>query len=478
MSGEKNAYETTAADATDPGKVFGAYALAEKKEAAGAEKKQTASSPPRFNRGLALKILALSFAAVFLGALIFNAGSSKKKTDGEESARAARAPSDFLRRELARGGESGGEGARDLNAGSANASEAAAAPDGGAARQGMPAVELERAYTGAPPPNIGGGNDPPQQNIPPPPPQGGSRGAPAQPAAYYASPLVPGIEGSLFAGARQTARQNDPSYAGQYPYISSAQQGQAAADDYLRRLAGISPQQSAPPPAPDPYSAQNNQSGKQSFYGSQTDPAGSYAASAALWTGTVIPGVLITPINTGLPGNVVARVTQNVYDSQTGSLLLIPQGSLLAARYNSSVSYAQRRVQIAWDSLIRPDGFQLDLGGMNGVDRQGVSGQEAEYHENWFEYAKAAGLISLFSVANAKMAEEAAKYAGQGGAESVTQANAEFVTQMGSSIVSRAMNIQPTLTVDGGTLINIMLNKTLRLPPLDGYQATKKYERE
>ena len=40
------------------------------------------------------------------------------------------------------------------------------------------------------------------------------------------------------------------------------------------------------------------------------------------------------------------------------------------------------------------------------------------------------------------------------------------------------MNIQPTLTVASGTLINVMLNKTLYLPPLDDYRVTQKYARE
>jgi type IV secretion system protein VirB10 len=124
--------------------------------------------------------------------------------------------------------------------------------------------------------------------------------------------------------------------------------------------------------------------------------------------------VLETAVNTDLPGNVLARVSQNVYDSRTGKNLLIPQGSVLVAKYNSSVSYAQHRVQIVWDLLIRPDGYQVELQGMNGVDSEGMSGLPAEFHENWFEYLKAAGIITMFSVANSKMAEEAAKYRQQG----------------------------------------------------------------
>jgi type IV secretory pathway VirB10-like protein len=75
----------------------------------------------------------------------------------------------------------------------------------------------------------------------------------------------------------------------------------------------------------------------------------------------------------------------------------------------------------------------------------------------------------MFSLANAKMTETAAKYADDAAASAVAGSNQEMVNQLGGSMVSRAMNIQPTLTVDNGTLINIMLNKSLYLPPFGKY---------
>ena len=188
-----------------------------------------------------------------------------------------------------------------------------------------------------------------------------------------------------------------------------------------------------------------------------------------------MPGILETAINTDLPGHVLARVTQHIYDSRTGKKLLIPQGTILVAKYNSSVSYAQHRVQIVWDTLIRPDGFHLELEGMNSVDKTGMSGQAAVYRENWFEYLKAAGIVTLFSIANAKMTEEAAKHASSTTAAGIAESNSELVNQLGGNMVARAMNIQPTLTVENGALINIMLNKTLYLPPVDDYPAVQKY---
>jgi type IV secretion system protein VirB10 len=133
-------------------------------------------------------------------------------------------------------------------------------------------------------------------------------------------------------------------------------------------------------------------------------------------------------------------------------------------------------VQIAWDSLIRPDGYRLELGGVNGVDKRGAAGSEARYHENWFEYLKAAGLITLFSVANAKVTEEANKYGSNDAAAfAAAQANAQFMNQTTSSILGRVLNIQPTLTIEQGSVINVMLAKELYLPPVPEKPVKSKY---
>jgi len=307
---------------------------------------------------------------------------------------------------------------------------------------------------------------------PPPPaavPQAAQSGGNNQPpSTHFKSPLVPNVEGRLFA---QQALQQ-PSAA-----ANSSARAPSQAQEYFNSAAA-----NARPSAygQSDYAAQNGQQNKQAFYGSSDNSAagsgsGFYIGENSLWTGTIVPGILETAINTDLPGNVIARVSQNVYDSQTGQNLLIPQGTLLLARYNSSISYAQHRVQIVWDTMIRPDGFQINLDGANGVDRAGMSGQAAKYHENWFEYLKAAGIITLFSIANAKMTDTAAQYSTPDSAGNIAAANSTFVNQVGGNFVNRAMNIQPTLTVDNGTPVNIMLNRTLYLPPVPPFPATQKY---
>ncbi|MDR2865338.1 MAG: TrbI/VirB10 family protein [Spirochaetaceae bacterium] len=296
----------------------------------------------------------------------------------------------------------------------------------------------------------------------------------------HLSPLIPQIEGSLFASkAPQTNYANNTQNPPSDPY--------ASAQDYVNRLAslrngseGTMPQNYGTPPNQSAYQTQNGQSNKNQFYNGtgsgDTIRNGYFLNEDTLWTGTIIPGVLVTGINTDLPGDITARVINNVYDSKSGKHLLLPQGTLLVAKYNSSISYAQSRVQIIWNTLIRPDGFTLDLGGMNGVDAQGRSGQKGEYHENWFQYLKAAGIIAAFTIANSRLTSDAAKLGSDNTAASMAQANTGLVNQLGNNIINRALDIQPTITVDSGTPINIMLNKPVYLPPLDDYPVKQKYD--
>jgi len=97
-------------------------------------------------------------------------------------------------------------------------------------------------------------------------------------------------------------------------------------------------------------------------------PASKYTVLA----GWVIPATLISGINSDLPGQIIAQVSQSVYDSATGRYLLIPQGSRLVGQFAGGVLFGQERVLIAWQRIIFPDGRNLDIGEMAGTDSAGT----------------------------------------------------------------------------------------------------------
>ena len=236
---------------------------------------------------------------------------------------------------------------------------------------------------------------------------------------------------------------------------------QANANDYLAsRLNNLAAVQKSS------YETQNMQDNKQRFY--EKDRAefvsGYYLPDDSIWIDTVIPAVLLTGINTDLPGQIKAQVTENVYDSKTGTVLLIPQGSILNAEYNSSVSYSQKRVQISWNTLVRPDGYQVNLGNMNGVDNAGFSGVHGWVDDHLFEYLKAIGIVTAFTAINGEFDNQMKALTNQYAAN-LLQQNQTVINQLGSKLIDRALDVQPSIFVFSGQKINVLVNKTITLPP-------------
>jgi Type IV secretory pathway, VirB10 components len=301
----------------------------------------------------------------------------------------------------------------------------------------------------------------------------------------YSAPMIPAVQGRLLGQQVQASYSLDQGGSNPVGKAMSAL-GNMGQDEYtasrLSALGGLGGGEAAGSGLSNNgnnYHEQNMQDNKQTFYdsGRDDDVTGEFIGSDTLWNGSVIPGVLITGINTDLPGDIQARVTENIHDSLTGEKLLIPQGSILIASYNSSVSFAQSRVQIAWNTLIRPDGFQISLGNMNGIDAQGYSGTKGRVDEHIFQYVKAAGIISAFTILNGEFAASMAGTTNDS-LKGILAANQGVVNQMSEHIIERTLDVQPTLRVKSGTKINIMLNKNIRLPPIEDYPVTSAYKRK
>ena len=113
--------------------------------------------------------------------------------------------------------------------------------------------------------------------------------------------------------------------------------------------------------------------------------------------GTVIPGVMISGVNSDLPGQLVAQVSENVYDTATGRYLLIPQGAKLVGTYDNSVTFGQRRILVAWRRIIYPDASSLDLGAMPGADESGYAGFKDKVDNHLLRLFGQAILLSIFS---------------------------------------------------------------------------------
>ncbi|WP_454885465.1 TrbI/VirB10 family protein [Sphingomonas oryzagri] len=185
-----------------------------------------------------------------------------------------------------------------------------------------------------------------------------------------------------------------------------------------------------------------------------TAPVSPYVVQA----GSIIPAALITGIRSDLPGQITAQVTQNVYDSPTGKILLIPQGSRLIGEYDSDVSAGQNRVLLAWDRLILPGGRSILLDRQPGADAAGMAGLQDRTNYHWGNMLKAALVSTLLGVGTEFATD---------GDDRLTRAlrygTQNTINQSGQQLVQREINVPPTLTIRPGFPLRVIVTRDLVL---------------
>lgn len=188
------------------------------------------------------------------------------------------------------------------------------------------------------------------------------------------------------------------------------------------------------------------------------------ASANVLQAGAVISAALITGIRSDLPGQITAQVTENIYDSPTGKILLIPQGTRVVGQYDSGVGFGQRRILLVWNRLIFPNGRSIVLERQPGADAEGYAGLEDGVDYHWGELFKAAALSTLLSVG----AEAGTSQNENNLVQALRQGASNSVSQTGQQIVQRQLNIAPTLTIRPGFPVRVIVTRDLVLEPYGG----------
>jgi len=200
------------------------------------------------------------------------------------------------------------------------------------------------------------------------------------------------------------------------------------------------------------------------------------AAPYSVMAGSIVPALLITGINSDIPGPIVAQVSQNVFDSATGKNLLIPQGSRLLGDYGSTVNGVPR-IRIDFRRLIFPNTASMDLPQMPGGDQGGYTGMTGDVNNHYVSTFGTAAVMALIGAGQAvgTMAafgnnmsngpygsyqqpnqwESASQTAGQG-------ATTQF-SNLGTEMARRGLNRPPTIIIPAGALFNVIITADLQM---------------
>jgi type IV secretory pathway VirB10-like protein len=181
-----------------------------------------------------------------------------------------------------------------------------------------------------------------------------------------------------------------------------------------------------------------------------------------LRAGFVIPGLLISGINSELPGQIMAQVSQDVYDTPLGKYKLIPQGSRLVGSYTSDVAFGQSRILIGWQRIVFPDGKAMDIGSMPGSDSAGYAGLKDKVNNHYFRLFGSAFLMSAVTAGVAMSQPDQAPTNNRPTASSaMSEALGQQLGNVTAQLISKNLNVAPTLEIRPGYRFNVIVTKDM-----------------
>ena len=323
---------------------------------------------------------------------------------------------------------------------------------------------------------------------------------PYQPAYFPASPTAP-VSGADQLRAQALSRElerrqqameaptgagnpaaNSPSSSS--PALDTAQADLAQLNTLLRQPQGFTPASTPVIPtgpfAPaenegaQGYRSQNDQSGKRQFTDESEGVGNDYLKTTrtpplSQWVvqrGTVIPAALPNKLVSDLPGDLIAEVVRDVYDSPSQKYVEIPAGSRLIGEYNSSVSYGQNRVQIVWTAVYFPDGSFIDLDRMPSHSADGATGLKDQTDNHWKRVVAGVALSSILSaglqVSQNRTNGSVLTYPSTG--QVIASGVGTQASQLGEQLTNRNLNIQPTLKIRPGEIFAVSVKKDIVFP--------------
>ena len=192
----------------------------------------------------------------------------------------------------------------------------------------------------------------------------------------------------------------------------------------------------------------------------EVQDTGSYVLNA----GAVIQATLLTGITSDVSnGDVVAQVRQNIYDSLTGTHLLIPQGSRLIGTAGAAGGLGNQRINVNFKRIILPNGASLALPNPQAIDGAGYPGLMDKYNEHRGKLYQTAFFSALFSAAAQSLTGNTSGSDSRSPGQEAVSGAVASILQTGQKLIEKDANVNPTIEIEPGLQFSIFVNQDITI---------------
>lgn len=191
--------------------------------------------------------------------------------------------------------------------------------------------------------------------------------------------------------------------------------------------------------------------------------------------GNAIQAVLMTKIDTRIPGPITAMVTRTVYDSRTQRIPLIPQGSRLVGAYDSGVVGGQDRVAVQFERLILPDGRAFVLPAFPTSGQSGIIGLDGKYKSNIMRAIGPTFVVAVLSQALDRLSkkeiqtgESGTATPGMGGTIQSPSVIEQVAPKINEVVMKRGEGAKPYIVVAPGASLRVVVTADMEVPAAGG----------
>jgi type IV secretion system protein VirB10 len=196
-----------------------------------------------------------------------------------------------------------------------------------------------------------------------------------------------------------------------------------------------------------------------------TGPITSTGPLHRILEGTVIETVLTNRLDGGVTAPVNCLVSTPVY-SHDGRYLLVPAGSRVLGETKPVQGFGDKRLAVAFDRLVFPDGrtYRLDsFMGLNDIGDAGLRDQVNNHYRSTFGASAAIGLLSGFAQSLTSFGFNR----GNAGTVVIAGNVGDATAQATAQSMNRFLNRLPTVTIREGHRVKVYLTSDLELPAYD-----------